>query len=222
MTSPTTQSTFTVRTILLDSGPEGDTATLQRALSEHDLMRYAGRTLSRLTQDARAVSEETLASTTAGLLNLDLGDLLIHGWRTHERLINAAKRTLAAPGRQEVVQLGSHRITSTYHPTIDLLVDGVRVHTFRFRLTVVFDIDVAVATVECGRLVAVRFGDGSIATTLILEMTSGDIELVRHQSPIDLHLIIRLGGGLPLLSCAQTSAPEPGMPSNWHWPRSGT
>jgi hypothetical protein len=130
---------------------------------------------------------------------MDLGDLLIYGWRTRERLVTAARQTRQAPGRDEVVQLGAHRITSAYNPTIELLIDGVKVHTFRFQLTVIFDIEVAALIVRDGLLMALKAGDGAVTGTLTLELPGEDVELVKQQRKINLHLIINTGHGIPLL-----------------------
>jgi hypothetical protein len=198
MTSAATQTGLTVRTFLLGSGSD-DAAKIQQLLSEHDVVSRCGGDLTRLTQQGREAAEEQLASVTAGLLDLDLGDLLIGGWRTRERLIEAARQTRQRPGRREVVQLGAHRLTSTYNPTIELLVDGVKVHTFRFQLTVIFDIEVAALIVRDGLLTALKAGDGAVTCTLTLAMPSGDVELVNQQRKIHLHLIINIGHGIPLL-----------------------
>jgi hypothetical protein len=199
MTSATTQAGLTVRTFLLGSGPEDDTAKIRQLLSEKDVVSRCGGDLSRLTQQGREAAEEQLASVTAGLLDMDLGDLLIYGWRTRERLVTAARQTRQAPGRDEVVQLGAHRITSAYNPTIELLIDGVKVHTFRFRLTVIFDIEVAALIVRNGLLMALKAGDGAVTGTLTLDLPGEDAELVKQQRRINLHLIINPGHGIPLL-----------------------
>jgi hypothetical protein len=214
MTSAPTQADLTVRTFLLGGTPGDDTAAIQQLLSGHKVVGSAGADLTRLAPLSREAAEEQLASVTAGLLNLDLGDLLIYGWRTRERLVEAARQTLQAPGRHEVVQLGAHRIISTHHPTIELLVDGVNVHTFRFQLTVIFDIDVAALIVRDGQLTALKAGDGSVICTLTLEMPGGDIELVKQQRPVNLHLIIKLGHGIPLLPANTGDAAKsgPGAP----------
>ena len=198
MTSAATQTGLTVRTFLLGSGSD-DAAKIRQLLSENDVVRRCGGDLTRLTQQGREAAEEQLASVTAGLLDLDLGDLLISGWRTRERLVKAARQTRQLPGRREVVQLGAHRMTSTYNPTIELLVDGVRVHTFRFELTVIFDIEVAALIVKDGLLTALKAGDGVVTCTLTLEMPGGDVELVNQQRKIHLDLIVNLGHGIPLL-----------------------
>jgi len=214
MTSATTQTGLTVRTFLLGSGPEDDTSKIRQLLSENDVVSRCGSDLTRLTQQGRKAAEEQLASATAGLLDLDVGDLLIYGWRTHERLIEAAGQTQQIPGRQEVVQLGTHRITSAHNPTIELLIDGVKVHTFRFQLTVIFDIDVVALIVREGLLTGLKAGDGTVTGTLTLEMPGGDIDLVNQQRKINLHLIVNVGHGIPLLpaDAGDGSRPAPGTP----------
>jgi hypothetical protein len=214
MTSATTQTGPTVRTFLLGSGPEDDTTRIRQLLSDNDVLGRCGRDLTRLTQQGREAAEEQLASVTAGLLNLDLGDLLIYSWRTRERLVKAARETRQIPGRQDVVQLGTHRITSAHHPTVELLVDGVKVHTFRFRLTVIFDIGVAALVIRDGMLTALKAGDGAVTCSLVLEMPGGDIELVNQQRKIDLHLIINIGHGIPLFpaDAGYGARPAPGTP----------
>ena len=207
MTSATTQTGLTVRTFLLGSGPEDDTAKIRQLLSEHDVVSKCGGDLARLTQQGREAAEEQLASITAELLDLDLGDLLIYEWRMGERLAEAAQQTRRTPRRRELVQLGSHRITLAGNPTVELLVDGVRVHTFRFQLTVIFDIEVADLIVQNGLLTALKAGDGMANGTLTLEMPGGDVDLVNQQQKINLHLIINVGRGIPLLPAENRARP---------------
>jgi hypothetical protein len=110
MTSPATQTGLTVRTFLLGGGStEEETAEIRRFLSEHDVVSKCGGDLKRLTKQGREAAEEQLASVTAGLLDLDLGDLLSYGWRTRERLVEAARqtrRTRSCPARCAPDHLG--------------------------------------------------------------------------------------------------------------------
>ena len=214
MTSAATQTGLTVRTFLLGGTSEDDTTKIRQLLSEQHVVSSCGGNLTKLTQQGRDAAEEQLASVTAGLLDLDLGDLLIYGWRTRERLVRAARQTRQIPGRREVVQLGSHRITSAYNPTVELLIDGVKVHTFRFQLTVTFDIEVAALIIRDGMLTALKAGDGAVTCTLTLEMPGGDVELVNQQRKINLHLIINIGRGIPLLpaDAGDGARPAPGTP----------
>jgi hypothetical protein len=198
MTSAPGNAGLTIRTFLLGSGPD-DEAKIRQLLSERDVISNCGGDLSRLTKQGREAAEEQLASITAGLLDLDLGDVLIGAWRTRERLVDAARLTRQLPGRREIVQLGAHRFTSTYNPTIELLIDSVKVHTFRFQLSVIFDIEVAAVIVRDGLLTGLKTGDGAVTCTLTLAMPDGDAELFNEQQKVRLHLIINIGHGIPLL-----------------------
>jgi hypothetical protein len=209
VTSAPAQAGLTIRTFLLGSGSD-DAATIRQLLSERDIVSGCGGDLTRLTKQGREAVEEQLASVTAGLLDLDLGDLLIGAWRSRERLVEAARQTRQRPGRREVVQLGAHRITLSRNPTIELLIDGVRVHTFRFQLTVIFDVEVAALVIRDGLLTALKAGDGAVACTLALEMPGGDVELVNEQRKIRLHLIVNIGHGIPLLPAGDGASPPPG------------
>jgi hypothetical protein len=64
---------------------------------------------------------------------------------------------------------------------------------------VIFDVDVAAHVIRDGPLMALKAGDGAVTCTLVMEMPGGDIEHVKQQRKIDLHLIINIGHGIPLL-----------------------
>jgi hypothetical protein len=74
-----------------------------------------------------AVSNQ-IATAAYDLLNLglDLGGPLVTGWCQFADLTAAAKRTAAAPGSVEVVDLATHSITWTHNPQIDVLVNDAR------------------------------------------------------------------------------------------------
>ena len=72
------------------------------------------------------------------------------GWRQHEDLTGAARRTLAAPGSTELVELASHRLTAHQDPYVSVLVDGHQVGTVRFRITLGFSVSALLAEVRRG------------------------------------------------------------------------
>lgn len=79
----------------------------------------------------------------------------------------------------------------------------------------IFDVDVAALVIRDGLLMALKAGDGAVTCTLALEMPGGDVELVNQQRKIDLHLIINIGRGIPLLPADADygARPAPGPPS---------
>jgi hypothetical protein len=79
---------------------------------------------------------------------------------------------------------------------------------------VIFDIDVAALVIRDGLLTALKAGDGAVTCTLAMEMPGDDIELVNQQRKIDLHLIINVGHGIPLLPAdsGYGARPAPGTP----------
>jgi hypothetical protein len=177
----------------------GDTDTVEllaHSLSEQGVSQSAIQGLRGLSGSALQAVNREVATVANGLLNLNLEDLLMSGWCKYTDLTKAAERTLASPGSEEVVVLATHRVISTHHPSVELLVDGVKVYTFAFTLSVVFDLNGVAAVIRQGDLVALRGGECVVTATLTLEGTP--LELSR-KGRIDLTLIIRLHRPIPLV-----------------------
>jgi hypothetical protein len=187
---------LSVRVFLLGADEGADTAeVLARSLRECDVNQSAIQGLSGLSTSALQAVNREVATVTNGLLGLDLGDVLLSGWRKYTDLTKAAERTLMSPGSEEVVVLATHRVISTHHPSIDLLIDGAKVRTFVFELKVEFDLNGVVAVVRQGDLFALRCGECVVTATLTLEKTS--LKLSR-KGRIDLALIVQLHPPIPL------------------------
>jgi hypothetical protein len=185
---------LSTRTFLL--GDATDTVeVLVRLLSEHDMVQSAVQGLRRLSGSALETVNREIATVADGLFNLDLGDVLLAGWSKYSELTKAAERTLASPGSKEVVVLATHRVVSTHHPSVDLLVDGVKAHTFVFELKVVFDLNGVTAVLCQGDLVALQCGKCVVTATLTLEGTPLELSRKGH---IDLALVVPLHRHIPL------------------------
>ena len=143
-----------------------------------------------------AVSKQ-IAAAAHGLLNLDLdlGELVVAGWCQFADLIAAAKRTAAAPGSVEVVDLATHSITWTHNPQIDVLVNDARVATVHFELSIRFKVKGLAATVRDGRLADFSSGGCEVTGTLAAEGR----QLAQREAEFQLPLRVRLGDGIPLL-----------------------
>ena len=147
------------------------------------------------TATRRAVAAE-LASAVARVLDFDLVDVLIAGWRKYDALVAAAKRTGADPSVEEIVDLATHRITSVHRPTIDLLLDGARIGTLRVEATFDCVLEGVAGTVARGRLVALHYGRCTATATV----SADDVEIIRREGILDLGLETSLGSGLALVS----------------------
>jgi hypothetical protein len=206
MSPATLTRSLTARSFLFDDTSGADTAeALNRSLGEHGVARTAIHGVGRLSGSALQAVDREIGTVTDGLLDLDIGDMLVSGWRKYAALTKAAHSTLAAPGSEEVVVLATHRITFTHRPQIDLFVDDVKVNTLGFQLTMVFDVNGLVAVVRSGELVALRGGECVLTATLSLE--GG--QLAQQQRRIDLPVVVRLR---PAIALVGGDATPPTMP----------
>jgi hypothetical protein len=195
MSSPSVIEPLSARTFLLGDTTDTTADVLAQALNEQGVLQSPIRGLGGLSASAwQAVSQE-IATVADGLFNLDFVDMVISGWCKYTDLTKAAQHTLANPGSEEIVALATHRIVSTHHPSVDLIVNEAKAHTFEFELTVVFDITGVAAVLRRGDLVALRGGKCTVTATLKLEKTP--LELTRKAS-IDLRVIVPLRRPIPL------------------------
>ncbi len=188
----------TAGSVLLGDSSDADTTeVLARSFSEHGVTRSGIPGLRHLSDPALRAVAHQLAAVTKKSLDLDLEELLVAGWRKYSDLIDAAARTLAEPGSEEVVVLATHRIVSTHHQDIELLVDDATVRTFVFELSVAFDLNAVLAVVRQGELVALRGGECVVTVTLTLE----DVSVMPPQEQrIDPVVMVTLDRPVPLLN----------------------
>jgi hypothetical protein len=192
----------TAGTLLLGDGPDG-VAELSQLLDHHRALRAAAGAIGQLTDSGLDALIDEVAAMMHGLLDLDLGQLALAGWHTHGELVAAARRTRAAPGTSEIVQLVRHTASSVHEPWIDVLVHEVRVATIRMRLSVEFTVSGLAATVYDSLLVALHGGSCKVTGTLSVEGR----QLVKRAVETAPTAIVQLpGNGLPLLSGARLGA----------------
>jgi len=148
---------FTVSGFLFGEDQDTEQA-LAQALHEHGVLGPMSTTLELVSQAGREAAGNQVAVVADGLLDLDLGDLVVAGWRKQGQLAAAAERTAANPGSSEVVELATHRISSAHHPSVELLVNDVHVATVTFDLEVEFVVKALVVTVRDGHVVSLHAG----------------------------------------------------------------
>jgi hypothetical protein len=159
-----------------------------------------GEDLDRALRNVPATLREAAVRETTGaardLLNANPIGFLVSGWQKHREVIAAARRTMAAPGSIELVDLATHQITVTQRPAVNLLVDNRQTATVELGLSVVFTVGALVAGIRGGRLVAVHSGRCNVTANLAVQ----DTQVISRQVAFELPGIIPLGQGIALLA----------------------
>lgn len=196
------QSTSITARAMIFGAPENAAAALSQAISSGRSVYPALQGLSAPTRDA-AIRE--ISSVGAELLDLDLGSLLVMGWRKYSTLVQAARRTAAMPGREEIVDIVTHRVEVGCHPSVELLINDIRMMVVDLDLTLEFEIKALTAVLKAGRIVALDCGRCETTASVALE----GIPIATRTTEFDLRLLIHLGVGIPLLPTQEPAMPFP-------------
>lgn len=174
----------------------GDQSVVELAdrLADSNVLHDAGAATGALSAAGRKILDDQLAPLADSFLDVDLGGVAAAGWKLHEQLVTAARETLATPGQRSVLDLASHRIESSWHPRIELVVGARAVAHIAFELTVVFDVTGLSAGVAGGRLVQLGGGRCRVEVSFAV----GGQTLAERSAQFDPQLAIPLGPGLPI------------------------
>jgi hypothetical protein len=225
MTTPGEGSTLTALDLLFGPNANADAAeTLAGEILSPGGDQNFGRALAHLSETTRKAAAQEAATTMADLLKVDLIGVLVRGWSEHRDIVSAARRTLAAPGSTELVNMSSHEVTLDQQPSVSVLVDGQQVATLQLGLSIVFDVNALLLVISGGRLVAVRSGRCEITVTLAVQGT----DLLTRHAHLELPGAIPMRRGIRLLPVAEYPVGEyaPGgdagsEPGNGEQPGSG-
>lgn len=194
MTTAVSLQPVTARVFLfgegLDTGP-----AIARLLQQHDALNSMAGAVGGLARAGRETLGREVGTVVSGLLDVDFGQVAVGAWRKHAALTAAARRTAAAPGSEEIVELATHRVTSTYRPYLEIAVDDVPVETLRLELTIEFLIRALAAVVSHGDLIALEAGQCDATVRLRVEGQ----EVIARQAQLNLPGACRLGDGISLL-----------------------
>jgi hypothetical protein len=226
VTTPAPDGALTAADLLFGSSDNAHEALTRHVMSAGRTTIRALERLPRVTREA-AVREAAVAA--AGLLRVDLMEVLVAGWREHRDIFSAARRTLDMPGSKELVGLAPHRITTVQQPSVGILVDGHRVHTLQLGLSIFFEVTGLVAGIHAGRLAGLHAGRGHIGVALTIH----ELEVLTKRTHLELPGVIALKRGFRLLPASaypdEPGAPHPGgllpdgefpaaMPTGGHFP----
>lgn len=195
MNAAAPRSGSTARDLLFPRQATGGSNRLGQNLRARGAVRLEDESFPDLSESAVDLLDEEIGRVVEGLLDVDLGDALVAGWRKYSVLIESARRTRGSPGSEEVVELAAHEVRSTYRPSVDLLVDELKVNTFEFDLAVRFELTGVAAVVRDGHLTALRGGRCVVTAALSLE----GAQLVERHQDADLALVLPLRRPVSLL-----------------------
>ncbi len=209
MTPAETEGVLTAADLLFGSSEDAHEALTRHVMSSGRAFATALARLPRVTREA-AVREAAVAA--AGLLKVDLMEVLVSGWREHRDIYSAARRTLVTPGSKELVGLAPHRVSTVQQPAVSILVDGHRVHTLQLGLSIIFEVTGLVAGISAGRLAAVHAGRGEIGVALTIH----ELEVLTKRSHLELPGVRALKSGFRLLPASEYPDEAAAQPGGQH------
>jgi hypothetical protein len=149
--------------------------------------------------DGRRMLLEGLSSVVESLLDVDLGEAALAGWKIHDRLLEAARATRSTPGVTEIVDLASHDVRSTWRPKIEVLLGSAQVARLTLELTITLRMVSVTAVVRAGKLTRIGGGRCDVLTEVVM----ADRMLFEHTVPLAAELFsLPIGRGIRLVAAA--------------------
>jgi hypothetical protein len=136
------------------------------------------------------------------LLDLNVVDILLGGWKTQQDVREQLRATAADPSRTVVVSLARHTIESSHIPSIELRAHGRALLQLSFPIELAFQIEAVELTLRAGDVREVRSGEVKVRGTVKLE---GTVILERELSAIALPGRIVLGADAPPTPAGQAA-----------------
>jgi len=113
--------------------------------------------VNRGSLDARAFSGD-LKKAVLKALDIALDDLLGRAWSGWEELRQYADPKQTPPDEINLVTVSNHTIKSQHEPSVDIIVDGVPIHSFDFDVSVQLDVKGVDLEVQGGKITKIRLG----------------------------------------------------------------
>lgn len=205
----TTPGGMTVRMVLLGSEKAGVQDAMASNTRELGVGELVGKAVGGLAAAGRDAVCDEVGRAADSLLELDISDVLATAWRKHADLRAAGRRTVENLGSEEIVELATHKITSTHRPYVDVFVDDVEITKVELELTLTFVLHGVLAVVWRGWLVKLRAGTCDVTA----ELTCEGVRLARRSTSFSVPGTIRVQPGIDLRpeghdSLSHSSVPE--------------
>jgi hypothetical protein len=206
--SDSTTGVLTTGSILFEEEDAGD--AVRTALHDWGGLQTVTDGLAAIPAGLRGAALERLGGVVAEALDLDVTSVLKLGWQRYSSLTDAARRSLDTPGTEEVVELATHRITSSHEPHVEIIFDDVPIATIALRIDLKLDLHAVQALIAGGRLVVLRSGRVDLQADLSCE----GVPVRSATRSVDLNLVTDLGAGIALVHPSEPVViPDAPMPS---------
>jgi hypothetical protein len=194
---------LTLRQILLGRHREHD---LRSAAEETGATGAIDDGLTAIPPGLRVAARDQLLNLVADILDQRLVDLVVLGWRTWERLEEAARRTLETPAATDLVELIDHEITSKHRPRVEVRFDGQQIAEIEVDLDATIQLHAVTAVLAAGRLTAIRSGRADVSAELAIQ----GMKVMTATRSLELPIEISLGDGIVLASAPDVvTVPHP-------------
>lgn len=193
--TPTTPAPETTVTLLFPSSHRHTSAeSLQHEI--HKALREDAKQLgAAVPKLAREVVEAELANLMDRTIGTNLTAVVMQGWRTSTKLMQAAHRTVDKPGSVEVVTLGVHTIHYNDVVDIGVVVDEVLTLNVAVRFEAELAVTELAAGVEGGRVVNLRAGKSELTLRLLVQGQ----RVAQKVIDVNLEAELELGDGVVLV-----------------------
>jgi hypothetical protein len=206
--SDSTTAVLTTGSILFGEEDAGD--AVRSALRDWGALKTVSDGLDRIPIGLRKAAFDRLGGVVSESLEFDVMSVLKLGWQRYSSLTDAARRSLETPGSEEVVELATHRITSTHEPHVEIIFDDMPIGTVALRIDLRFDLHAVQAVITGGRMVALRSGRADLEVDLSCE----GVPVRSATRSMDLNLVMELGTGIDLVEpTSPVVIPEAPIPS---------
>lgn len=194
---------LTLRQVLLGRHAEHD---LRSTAEESGATGAIDDELTAIPPGLRVAARDQVLTLVADILDQRLVDLVVRGWRTWERLEQAARRTLETPAATDLVELLDHEVTSTHRPRVEVRFDGQQIAEIEVDLEAAIQLHAVTAVLAAGRLTAIRSGRADVSAELAIQ----GVKVMTATRSLELPIEIPLGDGIVLASAPDVvTVPHP-------------
>ena len=130
-------------------------------------------------------------------LDIALDDVLGQAWSSWHDLRVYADPKQTPPDDVNVVPITNHIIESDYKPEIDVVVNGIPVHTFPFQVAVALNVQGGNLVVQRGMIQEIRLASLKVGGAIKLRER---ILLQKDLADIEVPAVMRLARPIPILS----------------------